>query len=84
MAIESAPYYWVTCDECGERDYYSEVGAWSEAEQAELVWTDSENHIKDGKHYCMNCLTWCPECADELTPKGELCDGCQPIVECES
>lgn len=81
MSIESAPYFWVICDDCGERDEYGEVWAWAESDQAELVWTDSQNHVKDGKHYCEGCLVWCPECDDELTVKDTVCDGCKPITE---
>ena len=55
--IQSAPFYWITCDQPGgctsripcEDD---ETIAWSEENQAVAVAQDSEWLVVDGKHYC--------------------------------
>jgi hypothetical protein len=77
MSIESAPYFWIVCDNCGERDDYDTVNAWGEAEQAVMVWEQSDHHVKDGKHYCTECVVWCGECGGELVPDGAICHWCE-------
>jgi hypothetical protein len=52
MAIESKPYYFAVCDECGEVADYGDWTAWSDPGQAvdmalELEWSD-----EDGKLLC--------------------------------
>lgn len=57
MPLKSEPFWFVTCDGCGERCDYVEYAAWQEPgsaidEAAELDWT------QDGEKW------FCPECRD--------------------
>ncbi|HEY5201337.1 MAG TPA: hypothetical protein VIJ31_10560 [Acidothermaceae bacterium] len=56
MSLQSAPFFWVTCDEpeCAARcpDDRHEFMAWSDTDQAEDCALDSEWLGRDGKHYC--------------------------------
>lgn len=87
--IRSAPYYWVTCDKCGEKAEYYEHSAWSE-EWTAVEYAEADDWITSGdKHFCLDCQVVCTECnircaTPDANSKGKLCDGCQSIVERES
>lgn len=71
MSIRSAPYYWVECDNCGERAEYSggEISAWKEAAQAVDGVVDDEWSIHGDKHHCPRCPPLCQRCGESA---GEL------------
>lgn len=56
MAIKSAPYYWVECDDCGRRED-EEFSAWSDVRSAIDV-VESWDYgwlITDDGHWCPDC-----------------------------
>ena len=57
MPIESEPYYFAVCDNCGKRAEYhdGEITGWQQKdavadETTALEWTE-----KDGKFHCLQC-----------------------------
>ena len=56
MTLQSAPFYWVTCDapDCDERSpsLDDEYAAWIAEDQAVDYATDCEWLTHAGKHYC--------------------------------
>ncbi len=56
MSFESAPYYWIVCDQpdCGAKSTeFGEFTAWSDKDGAEEEAFNSDWTIaQDGKHYC--------------------------------
>lgn len=66
MALQSAPYYWLTCDgpDCGIKSTEgSEHSAWMDHGQAVDQATDSEWWIGDhGATYCPEHAPKCPTC----------------------
>jgi hypothetical protein len=82
MAIQSAPFYWVTCDVAGCKSEieYDEVSAWANEASAIEVATEYEWLIVGDKHYCPEHTTSCEQCGeivmlDALT--DDLCTECQ-------
>ena len=55
MSIKSAPYYWVECDNCGERCDYGDLAAYDDAEMAVDIALDSEWTGKDDLQHCPAC-----------------------------
>ena len=90
MTVQSAPFYWITCDEpfddCGARCpdlYISEITAWSDVIDAEDCARDSEwKTTTDGRHYCEeHALFVCDSCqAFDATSnpddRNHLCSAC--------
>jgi hypothetical protein len=55
MSVESAPYYWLVCDEpdCANKSTEGdEFSAWADESMAVDMAESSEWLILDGKHYC--------------------------------
>ena len=53
--LKSDPYYWVECDNCGERCEYGDFAAWSDFGMAIDGAINSDWTEKDGKHHCPSC-----------------------------
>lgn len=89
MSLKSEPYYWLVCDECGERADYDEFSAFEDVGQAydralDLGWTS------DGERdHCENCptLTKCDHCGGKAGPDADerdnLCAPCWAALEAE-
>ena len=55
MPVKSAPYYWIECDNCGERCDYGDYAAWGEIDQA-VAATDAYDWTNDGdRWHCVKC-----------------------------
>jgi hypothetical protein len=53
MPIKSAPYYWLECDNCGERADYDDFSAWKDLSMAI---DRAEEWTQDGeKFHCPMC-----------------------------
>ena len=55
MSLKSALYYWVECDNCGDRCEYGDFSAYGDIGQAidgaiADDWTE-----QGGRHHCPNC-----------------------------
>lgn len=71
MALRSADFYWLECDECGVKSTEnSDVAAWGEIEHAVDEARDSEwciiEHfvVEKSKHYCSDCRLKLPQSLD--------------------
>jgi hypothetical protein len=67
MSIQSAPYYWITCDwpECAQRcpDPDDEYSAWVDVSGALAYADDSEWQTRESHHYCPDhALRICERC----------------------
>jgi hypothetical protein len=89
MALQSAPYYWLKCDGCGDRADYGDFSAMDSAASAIDLATDSEWTMDGEKHHCPRCpiLTECERCGK---PAGDLagdrdyyCAACWAELEAE-
>lgn len=72
MAIKTAPYYWLECDQCGKRCDYGEFAAYADESYALGEAVDGLDWTTDGqRHHCPDCpgLCRCEECGK---PAGEL------------
>lgn len=72
MAIQSAPYYWVTCDEDGcdlkSTSGNFEVSAWDSESMALEDAEESDWWIgKDGDHFCYKHVPKCESCGLALS-----------------
>lgn len=84
MTIKDAPYYWVECDNCGERAIYGEWSAMSDRDQAEEMALDDGDWTTDGeKHHCLRCppLFKCDDCGKPISKQAlenddDLCESC--------
>ena len=83
MSVKEAPYYWVECDDCGERCEYGDFSAMGDAGQAidgalEADWSEDGS----GKHHCPSCpaLTKCENCGKpaghDAGDRDDLCAEC--------
>jgi hypothetical protein len=57
MSVQSKPYYWLTCDCCGEKSTEGDdYAAWSEEADA-LMRAEACGWMRiDGQDYCEDCL----------------------------
>lgn len=66
MSLESAPYYWLTCDLCGIKSTEDqEYAAWGDVDQAESHAEESDWFIEGGNHLCWDCTPLDREDRDE-------------------
>ena len=69
MSLKSAPYYWLECDDCGEKSTEGgDYTAWSDHGAAESDAEVSDWYVEDGHHWCEACRHKhiCIEC-DKVT-----------------
>ena len=94
MAVERVTFYRLICDGCrvlSTED--SEYSAWSDEEGAREDAADGDWVLIDrgdsgdgrpvvDRHYCSNCVTWCPVCEEHLIPKNgdEPCPNCKLAI----
>lgn len=84
MSIKNAPYYWVECDDCGERAEYGEYSALADQGDAETMALEDADFTTDGvEHHCHRCppLFKCEDCGkpvtDQALENGDgLCESC--------
>ena len=91
MTVESAPFYWLVCDEptCGERcpNDNDDAIAYADEQSAVVVAEDSDWLIVNGKHFCWNhAFNYCDECGERLTEDetdtgDRTCFKCSPVDE---
>jgi hypothetical protein len=87
MALKSAPYYWVECDNCGIRCDYDDYAAWSDDGQAidEAVTRDWSHH--GDRDHCPACPPLCETCREEAgeesADRDDLCQSCWEKAEAE-
>jgi hypothetical protein len=78
MAIKSAPYYWLICDECGhsQADDDSDYSAWSDESSAIDAAEGWDWRIDDGRHFCPSChlAKSCSECGEFKGEPGAACE----------
>jgi hypothetical protein len=90
MSLKSAPYWWVDCDNCGERCDYGDFAAWAEVDHAidgaiESEWTTDGS----GKYHCTACpqIAKCERCGkdagDDPMDRDDHCPECWAIVSAE-
>jgi len=65
MTVQSAPYFWVVCDRCGQRHDHEEYSAWQHEDEAEMVADDSDWWIERGNHVCPGCQPHPPDWDDD-------------------
>ena len=87
MSLKSEPYYWLECDNCGERADYGEYSAWSDVSQVIDAAVDAEWSIHGDVHHCPACPVLCEKCGK---PAGDLagerdyhCEACWAEFEAE-
>ncbi len=63
--ICSAPYYWITCDLCGERPSGGDYTAWQDRDTAHIEPEASGWCCEGGNHLCPDCIPPLPDEDDE-------------------
>lgn len=87
MSLRSAPYYWVECNNCGERCEYDDFSAMSTPGQAVGLAVDADWSEQGERHHCPECPTIadCEKCgkdAGELPLERDgLCRSCWDEAE---
>jgi len=90
MSLQSKPYYWVRCDNCGEDCEYDDFSAFADPGMAfdGAVSADWTEH--DGRHHCPDCppLTRCEDCGAEAgecaADRDDRCPACWAKLEAEA
>ena len=87
MSLQSKPYYWVRCDNCGEDCEYDDFSAFADPGMAfdGAVSADWTEH--DGRHHCPP-LTRCEDCGAEAgecaADRDDRCPACWAKLEAEA
>jgi hypothetical protein len=85
--IKSAPYYWVECDNCGERCEYGEFSAFANSGAAIDSATDSDWTSQGERHHCPDCppIADCENCGEDAgespLERDDLCQACWDAAE---
>jgi hypothetical protein len=85
VSIQSAPYYWLVCDDCATRSTEGgDISAWAEesgaiADALDALWTigGRGGAPETLGHLCISCSTKiiCPDCGAYRSPEG-VCGDC--------
>jgi hypothetical protein len=87
VSVKEAPYYWIECDNCGERADYDEFSAMDTPDAAIDRAINSEWTEQGGRHHCPDCpvIADCEKCgkdAGELPGERDyLCQSCWDAAE---
>jgi hypothetical protein len=87
MPLKSAPYYWVECDNCGNRIDYGDFSALADDGQAVDGALDSEWTTDGDRWHCFNCPTIakCDRCGkpagDQSGDRDYNCEVCWAEIE---
>jgi hypothetical protein len=79
--IEKIEAHRIKCDGCGRYfpGEYGEGFLFCTTEEDLITWISEDVEWKevDGKYYCFGCsFEWCPECGNEIKPRGGICEEC--------
>ena len=55
MSLKSAPYYWVTCDNCGQRCDYGDYESLSSQDDAVQMAIEADWTKRGDRHHCPDC-----------------------------
>lgn len=71
MSVQSALYYWVVCDCCGQRADYGDYSAWAE-ESTALEYGEASFERVGDEDLCAECWCWPEDLPgyEEATWKG--------------
>ena len=89
MSLKSAPYWWVECDNCGERADYGDFPAMDSEGDAVAYAIDSEWSKQGERHHCPDCprIADCERCGKDagLLPmeRDDHCPACWDALEAE-
>jgi hypothetical protein len=87
MSLKSAPYYWVVCDNCGERCEYDEFSAWADPGYAVQGAIDGEWSAQGDRHHCPECphIADCEKCGQDAgegaSERDNYCQSCWDTLE---
>lgn len=77
MSVQEVPYYYLTCDCCGERADYGDYSAWSDPGDA-VSYADPDFQEVDGQYLCPSCWCW-PEDLPDYPGDAEWTGGDDPV-----